>query len=63
MTFFIQFDEFDQEVVKIYFKCRIRFKIFGTPVMVMVMVMVMEWPTRECGNTASVQACNLRPPW
>jgi hypothetical protein len=23
----------------------------------------MEWPTRECGNTASVQACNLRPPW
>jgi hypothetical protein len=22
----------------------------------------MEWPTRECGNTASVLACNLRPP-
>ncbi|KAJ3631140.1 hypothetical protein MTP99_012287 [Tenebrio molitor] len=27
-----------------------------------VMIMVMEWPTRECGNTASVLACNLRPP-
>jgi hypothetical protein len=22
----------------------------------------MEWPTRESGNTASVLACNLRPP-
>jgi hypothetical protein len=31
MTFLIQFDEFDQGLVKIYFKCRIRFKIFGTP--------------------------------
>jgi hypothetical protein len=30
MTFLIQFDEFDQGLVKIYFKCRIRFKIFGT---------------------------------
>jgi hypothetical protein len=56
MTFLIQFDEFDQGLVKIYSKCRIRFKIFGT-------LSVMEWPTRECGNTASVLACNLRPPW
>jgi hypothetical protein len=23
----------------------------------------MEWPTRECGNVASVLACNFRPPW
>jgi hypothetical protein len=22
----------------------------------------MEWPTRECGNAASVLACNFRPP-
>jgi hypothetical protein len=22
----------------------------------------MEWPTRECGNVASVLACNFRPP-
>jgi hypothetical protein len=23
----------------------------------------MEWTTRECGNVASVLACNFRPPW